>query len=107
MMAPHLCRGANTGATAQFKSLNGKMLYMDCYGHALNIVVKDSCINVKCLKETFEAVREISLLVKKSPKRNKNLDELHNHSKNDGKSIYTFCPTLFTVLFTETLESVL
>ena len=99
-------KGANTGVAAQFKSLNGKMLYVHCYGHALNLVVKDSCIKVKCLKETFEAVREISLLVKKSPKRNTKLDEIRNHSKNDAKSIHTFCPTRWTVRG-ETLESVL
>ena len=99
-------KGANTGVATQFKSLNGKMLYVHCYDHALNLVVKDSCIKVKCLKETFEAVREISLLVKKSPKRNTKLDEIRNHSKNDAKSIHTFCPTRWTVRG-ETLESVL
>ena len=52
------------------------MLYVHCYGYALNLAVKDSCIKVKCLKETFEAIREISLLFKKSPKRNTNLDEI-------------------------------
>ena len=57
-------KGANTGVAAQFKSLNEKMLHVHCYGHALNLVAKDSCIKVKCLKETFEAVPEISLLVK-------------------------------------------
>ena len=79
------------------------MLYVHCYCHALNLVVKDSCIKVKCLKE---AVREISLLVKKSPKRNTKLDEIRNHSKNDAKSIHTFCPTCWTVRG-ETLEGVL
>ena len=96
-------KGANTGVAAQFKSLNGKMLYVHCYGHALNLVVKDSCIKVKCLKETFEAVREISLLVKKSPKRNTKLDEIRNHSKNDAKSNQTFRPTRWTFRG-ETLE---
>ena len=51
-------KGANKGVATQFKSLNGKMLYLHCYGHALNLVVNNSCIKVKCLKETFEAVRE-------------------------------------------------
>ena len=99
-------KGANTGVAAQSKSSNGKMLYVHCYGHALNLVIKHSFIKVKCLKEIFEAVREISLLVKKSPKRNTKLDEIRNHSKNDAKSIHTFCPTRWTVRG-ETLESVL
>ena len=99
-------KGANTVVATQFKLLNGKMLYVHRYGHALNLVVKDSCIKVKCLKETFEAVREVLLLVKKSPKRNTKLDELRNHSKNNAKSIHTFCPTRWTVPG-ETLEIVL
>ena len=49
-------KGANTGVTAQFKLVNGKMLHVHCYGYALNLVVKDACIKVKCLKETFETV---------------------------------------------------
>ena len=99
-------KGANTGVAAQFKLVNGKMLHVHCYGYALNLVVKDSCIKVKCLKETFETVWEISLLVKKFPKRNTKLWEIRNHSKNDAKSIHTFCPTRWTVRG-ETLESVL
>ena len=99
-------KGANTGVTAQFKSLNGKLLHMHCYGHVLNLVVKDSCIKVKCLKETSEAVRETSLLIKKSPKQDTKLDEIRNHSNNDAKSIHTFCPTRWTVRG-ETLEDVL
>ena len=85
-------KGANTGVAAQFKLVNGKMLHVHCYGYALNLVVKDSCIKVKCLKETFETVWEISLLVKKFPERNTKLREIRNHSKNDAKSIHTFCP---------------
>ena len=61
-------------------------MYVHCYGHALNLVVKDSCIKVKCLKEV---VREISLLVKKSPKRNTKLNEIRNHSKNDTEGQLT------------------
>ena len=99
-------KGANTVVATQFKLLNGKMLYVHRCGHALNLVVKGSCIKVKCLKETFEAVREVLLLVKESPKRNTKLDELRNHSKNNAKSIHTFCPTRWTVPG-ETLEIVL
>ena len=55
---------------------------------------------------TFEALREISLLVKKSPKRNIQLDGIHNHSKNDAKSIHTFC-TMCWKVGGETLESIL
>ena len=50
---------AKTGVATQIKSLNGKCLYMHCYGHALNLAVNDSIKSVSCLKETFEIVFEI------------------------------------------------
>ena len=83
-----------------------KMLYVHYYDHALNLAVKDSCIKVKYLKETFESAREITLLVKKSPEWNTKFDEVRNHSKNDAKVIHTFCPTRWTVRG-ENLENVL
>ena len=79
---------------------------MHCYSHALNLVAKDSFIKVKRLKKVSQAVPEISLLVKKSRKRNTKLDEIRNHSKKDAKSIHTFCLTRWTVR-RKTLESIL
>ena len=52
-------KGAKSVAATQFKSSNGNMLHVYCYGHALNLVVKDASFKVNCLRETFEAVREI------------------------------------------------
>ena len=46
--------GSKTGAVTQLGSLNGNILFTHCYGHALNLVVKDACSKVNCLKETFE-----------------------------------------------------
>ena len=33
-------KGAHSGVETQFKLLNGKMLYVHHYGHALNLAVK-------------------------------------------------------------------
>ena len=85
-------KGKKSTVATKFKSLNGKILSVHCYGDTLNLVVKDACFKVKCLRETFEAVREISLLVKNSPNRNTKLEGIYNQSNNDAKIIHTFSP---------------
>ena len=89
--------GAKTGVATQLKSLNAKIMFTHCYGHALNLVVKDACSKVDCLKESFEIVHEICKLVKKSPKRDNKLHELREESGNQTTGIHDFCPTRWTV----------
>ncbi len=97
--------GTKTGVATQFKSLNGKMLFTHCYGHALNLAIKDACFKVDCLKETFETVYEICNLVEKSPQRDTKLTELREKFKNESKGVHSFCPTRWTVRG-ETLKSI-
>ena len=51
--------GKASGVATQFKLENKKMLYTHCYGHALNLAIKDACDKVECLKEAFDSIREI------------------------------------------------
>ena len=81
------------------------MLYTHCYGHALNLSVKDACCKVDVLKETFEMAREIVKLVKDSPQRDMKLADLQTKGQNKCKSIHAFCPTRWTVRG-ETLRSI-
>ena len=76
------------------------MMYIHCYGHALNLAIKDTCDKAECLKEAFDSIREFCWLVKKSPQRDTKL------TKKQEKSIHAFCPTRWTVR-TETLRSVI
>ena len=43
------------------------MLYTHCYGHVLNLAMKDACFKVTILKEAFEISGEVIKLVKDSP----------------------------------------
>ena len=43
-----------------------------------------SVLNVMCLGEVFDGVREISLLRKKSPRKNTKFEEISNQIKNDS-----------------------
>ena len=98
--------GKTLGVAVQFKKLNTKMLYTHCHGHALNLAVKDACFKVDMLKMTFEMTREICKLVKESPQRNNRLEEIRKTTKNQAKSVHSFCPTRWTVRG-ETLDSII
>ena len=98
--------GAKTGVATQLKEINKKMLFTHCYGHALNLAIKDACTKITCLNETFETTREICKLVKRSPQRDTKLKEFRYESSNVNKTVHDFCPTRWTV-GGETLGSVL
>ena len=88
--------GVQNGVATQLKAINNKMLFTHCYGHALNLAVKDACTKIEALREAFEAAREISKLVKKSPQRDTKLQEMRNTKENKTKTIHDFCPTRWT-----------
>ena len=82
------------------------MLYTHCYGHALNLAVKDICTKVRFMKDCFDIAREITKPIKDSPKKETLLKEIREESANSHKGIHTFCPTLWTVRG-ETLASLI
>ena len=82
--------GKKAGIAALFKKLNVLMLYSHCYGHALNLTVKDVICNVEILKETFEIIREIVKLVNGSPQRNTKLSKFREESNNLDKNVHEF-----------------
>ena len=89
--------GEKAGVATQIKAINSKCLYTHCYGHALNLSVKDACTKIQCLKDTFDTAKEICKLVKKSPQRETYLRKLRIQSGNKEKSVHAFCPTRWTV----------
>lgn len=52
-MVQLLCLGKKTAAATLFKLLNPEMLYAYCYGHALNLAVKDVYFKATITKESF------------------------------------------------------
>ena len=98
--------GAKNGVAKKFKEQNPKMLYTHCYGHALNLTVKDTCTKVRSMKDCFEIASEITKLIKDYPKKETLLKEIREESANSHKGIHTFCPTRWTVRG-ETLASLI
>ena len=65
-----------SGVATRIKSLNEKTLYTHCYGHVLNLIVKDVCSQVKCLKTMFDTGSKICKLVQLSPQRETHLKKV-------------------------------
>ena len=79
-------RGHRTGVVPAIKSINGKYLYTHCYGHALNLAVRDAIKGVKVFSDAFDTVKEICKLVKKSPLRDTHLKFV----KTSGVNTFSF-----------------
>ena len=88
--------GAKAGVAKQIKDIIKKCLYTHCYGHSLNLAVKDAC-DVSCLKDTFEYASEICKLVKNSPQRDTHLKEIWLETENENAGLHAFCKTRWTV----------
>ena len=89
--------GVKSGVAKRIKLVNPKCLYTYCYGHSLDLCVKDACGKVSCLKDVFDVTREICKLVIQSAQRDTMLKNLRIESGNNEKSVHAFCPTRWTV----------
>ena len=89
--------GCKNGVAVKLKESNPTCLYTHCYGHSLNLAVSDTIKRVKRLSDTFEMVKAICNLVKKSPKRETELNNIKKKAKSQAKGIHTICPTRWTV----------
>ena len=72
-----------------------KTRYIHCYGHVLNMCVKDVCSQVKCLKTTFGTGSEICKLVKLSPQRETHFKKVREESKNEKTGVHALDNNLF------------
>ena len=58
---------AKSVMASRIKALRRKCLCTNCYGHVLNIYIKDACYKISCLKNTMDVAMEIRELAKESP----------------------------------------
>ena len=66
MMVQLLCLGKKTAVATLYKLLNPEMVYVYCYGHAMNLAVKNEYFKATILKELFVISWEVMKLVKDS-----------------------------------------
>ena len=97
--------GRKSGVAKKIRDLQPKALETHCYGHSLNLSVKDVTSQSKILNDTMGTVSEICILVKYSPKRERMLGEIQSNIEGIEDTNYTqgvitidkLCPTRWTV----------
>ena len=62
--------GAKKGVAKQISDIESHAIFTHCYGHTLNLACSDAAVKgCKILRDTLETTREITKLIKFSPKR--------------------------------------
>lgn len=87
--------------------LEERAIYTHCYGHALNLAAGDTLKQCKLLKDALETTREITKLIKYSPRREEIFERVKEEiSSGTTSGIRVLCPTRWTVR-ANSLDSVL
>jgi len=97
---------AKRGVAANITQKEPRAVYTHCYGHALNLAVGDTVRSCKILPDTMDTVHEVSKLIKYSPKRDVQFEELKSNMNPETPGFRVLCPTRWTVR-ADCLKSVL
>ena len=92
--------GPIKGVAANIKKDEPRSLYTHCYGHALNLACADSIKKCKLISDALDTTREITKLIKKSPKRDAQLLKIQQIMSDEDTTrpgIRLLCPTRWTV----------
>ena len=91
--------GSQSGVAKRITDLEPRALFTHCYGHSLNLAASDSIKQSELMQEALDTTREITKLVKCSPKCEaifKNIKESIS-TKDNSPGIRILCPTRWTV----------
>jgi len=89
--------GVKTGVAKQLLDEEKRAIFTHCYGHALNLACNDAVKGCKVLKDSLETTREITKLIKFSPKREILFRNFKQELAPDVPGIRVLCPTRWTV----------
>ncbi len=89
--------GKNAGVVAKVLKEEPKALYTHCYGHSLSLACGDAIKHSKIMKDSLDTTREITKLIKKSPRRDTLFEKLKSELAPDTPGVRVLCPTRWTV----------
>ena len=99
--------GVHSGVATQLMAEEPRALYTHCYGHALNLACSDTIKNIPLMRDALDNTREISKLIRNSPRRGDRFQKLKaTLTDATPTGIRTLCPTRWTVK-ADALESVI
>ena len=87
--------GKKSGVAAEIIKLEPKALATHCHCHSLYLSVKSTTEQCQLLRDTLDTVREICILVKYSPKREKLLGNIQDNIEGEYQTtaLVKLCPT--------------
>ena len=95
------------GVAKQVSDLEPRAVYIHCYGHALNLAAGDTLKQSKLIKDALEVTREITKLIKYSPRRHGIFHRLKETlSMGSTPGIRVLCPIRWTV-HAESINSII
>ena len=89
--------GCRTGVATTLLQMEPRALYTHCYGHALNLAVKDAVKANSVLRYSLDTVGEMTKLIKKSPKREAIFHKVKDDIVCESPGVRLLCPTRWTV----------
>ena len=95
-------KGIRSGLVPRIQEIESRAVYTHCYGHSINLAVNDALKSSKLLKDALDMTREVTKLIKYSPRREaifrRLKEEKHFEIENDNSpGIRVLCPTRWTV----------
>ena len=78
---------------AEIQQMEPKEVFTHCYGHTLNLSVRDTIKQSIIMKDSLDTCFELVKLIKYSPKCEAMLSHLKEEFGSDSASIRTLCPT--------------
>jgi len=102
------CRGQSYDGAANMsgdiKGLQGRIsllepraIFVHCYAHNLNLILKDATADHPLFRDLFSCVHTLSNMVRESPKRMANFKNLAKLNEEPGIVLKPFCATRWTV----------
>ena len=87
--------GVKSGVAAKIASEEPRAIYTHCYGHALNLACADTIKKCRVMKDAIDTSKEITMLVKDSPRRDALLQSIKASmaTQSTTPGIRVFCPT--------------
>ena len=99
-------QGIRKGVATQIRAECPAALPVHCFAHSLNLCLQDAGRKISLLRDALDVVREISQLIRFSPKRSHLFNQKLAQFDGSGVSIKPLCLTRWTAR-TTTIEAVL
>ena len=99
-------QGRRSGVATRFRNENPAAIAVHCCAHSLNLCLQDIGRKLPCIRDALETVKDISKLIRYSPKRSHLFSTKLQESDDVCVTLKPLCPTRWTAR-TAAIEAIL